>query len=65
VFHGALDPARLSLAERLVAKGTKAPVGDFRPWDAIDAWAAGVARDLEHVTGGGVTGAPGAGAGTV
>jgi menaquinone-dependent protoporphyrinogen oxidase len=45
-FFGVLDPSGLSFAERMLAKALRAPVGDFRNWEAIDAWAAGIARDL-------------------
>jgi menaquinone-dependent protoporphyrinogen oxidase len=45
-FFGALDLSKLSFAERMLAKALQAPVGDFRNWDAIDAWAASIARDL-------------------
>jgi len=45
-FFGALDPSRLSFAERMLAKALRAPVGDFRDWEAIEAWAASIARDL-------------------
>jgi menaquinone-dependent protoporphyrinogen oxidase len=47
VFHGALDTKKLSLAEKLVIKGVKAPVGDYRQWEAITAWAAGIAEALQ------------------
>ena len=46
VFAGSLDRAKLSLAERVVAKGVKAPMGDFRDWDEIDAWAREIAGSL-------------------
>lgn len=46
VFFGALDHQRLSFAERMVVKAVRAPEGDFRDWQAIDAWAASIARDL-------------------
>jgi menaquinone-dependent protoporphyrinogen oxidase len=46
IFFGALDPGQLSFAERMMAKALRAPVGDFRNWEAIDAWAASIARDL-------------------
>jgi menaquinone-dependent protoporphyrinogen oxidase len=45
-FFGALDPSLLSFAERMMAKALRAPVGDFRDWDAIEAWTASIARDL-------------------
>ena len=46
VFFGALDHQRLSFAERMVVKAVRAPEGDFRDWEAIDAWAANIARNL-------------------
>ena len=47
VFHGALDPSGLGFAERMIAKAVKAPVGDFRNWDAIHAWAEQIAEELD------------------
>ncbi len=46
IFFGALDHQRLSFAERMVVKAVRAPEGDFRDWEAIDAWSASIARDL-------------------
>lgn len=51
VFFGAWDPQAptIGLAERLVRRlpATDAtPAGDFRDWAAIDAWTAGIAREL-------------------
>ena len=45
-FFGALDPSHLSFAERMLARALRAPIGDFRDWDAVDAWTASIARDL-------------------
>ena len=45
-FGGALDLEKLNLGERLLVKGIKAPVGDFRDWECIHAWADEVARVL-------------------
>jgi menaquinone-dependent protoporphyrinogen oxidase len=47
VFFGALDPSVLGFAERMIAKAVKAPTGDFRDWDAIRAWAEGIAEELD------------------
>jgi menaquinone-dependent protoporphyrinogen oxidase len=47
-FHGAIDMKKLGFAERLIVKGIKAPVGDFRDWDAITAWAAEIAKKLKN-----------------
>jgi menaquinone-dependent protoporphyrinogen oxidase len=47
VFFGALDTSVLGFAERMIAKAVKAPTGDFRDWDAIRAWAEGIAEELD------------------
>lgn len=47
VFFGALDHNKLSFTERMMAKGVRAPEGDYRNWEAIDAWAESIARDLK------------------
>jgi menaquinone-dependent protoporphyrinogen oxidase len=46
-FHGVLDMKKLNLAEKLAVKALKAPVGDFRDWDAITSWAEGIAAALK------------------
>ena len=52
VFFGAYERDRkvIGLAERFVglmpAARDALPVGDFRDWTEIEAWAAGIARDL-------------------
>lgn len=46
VFHGKIDRERLNLAERLMIRAVGAPAGDFRDWDAIRGWAAGIAQAL-------------------
>lgn len=38
-FEGKIDPARLSLFDRLAVRLVKSPVGDRRDWDRINAWA--------------------------
>lgn len=43
LFHGVLDMNRLSWFERVLVKGIKAPIGDFRDWDAITSWAESIA----------------------
>jgi menaquinone-dependent protoporphyrinogen oxidase len=53
VFFGALDPGKLSFAERAIRKLPAAramlPEGDLRNWDQIEAWASGIARVLAPV----------------
>jgi menaquinone-dependent protoporphyrinogen oxidase len=43
VFPGRLDKARLSFGERAMVTAMRAPLGDFRDWAAVDAWAAEIA----------------------
>lgn len=43
VFAGSNVPAKFSFVERTIMKLMKSPVGDFRDWDAIEAWAAATA----------------------
>jgi menaquinone-dependent protoporphyrinogen oxidase len=54
VFPGALDPGRLTLAERwrrrLPRGRALLPAGDYRNWPQIDAWAACIARALTAAT---------------
>lgn len=46
VFFGALDAHTLSFPERMVVKAVRAPEGDFRDWNAIEAWATTIAMSL-------------------
>ncbi len=48
VFHGAVNEKKLNLIERQMLKTVKAPLGDFRDWDAISAWATAVADALKQ-----------------
>ncbi|GAB3309875.1 flavodoxin domain-containing protein [Geodermatophilus aquaeductus] len=43
VFPGRLDKALLGFAERAVVTAMRAPLGDFRDWDAVRAWAGEIA----------------------
>jgi menaquinone-dependent protoporphyrinogen oxidase len=58
VFFGAYDPDAepIGLAERFGSRFTRIsvirdalPAGDFRDWPAIEAWAGGIARELQDV----------------
>jgi|SRR5690606_25588173 menaquinone-dependent protoporphyrinogen oxidase len=46
VFHGKLDPDSLNVFERFVVKGIKAPLGDYRDWEAIRDWALAIGHAL-------------------
>jgi menaquinone-dependent protoporphyrinogen oxidase len=58
VFFGAYERDRkpIGIAERFVSVMPAAreglPEGDFRDWPEIEAWAAGIARDLQQVPAG-------------
>jgi menaquinone-dependent protoporphyrinogen oxidase len=47
VFHGNIDISRLNFIQKLAIKNVKAPVGDFRDWKAIGAWAGSIADELK------------------
>ena len=53
VFFGALDPSKLGFAHRLLLKipanrdNALFPVGDFRDWNAVEAWANRIAQALK------------------
>lgn len=46
LFAGWNEPDSFGFGERTIMKLMKAPRGDFRDWDAIDAWAESVAPRL-------------------
>jgi len=48
IFHGSLNMDKLGFLEKQMIKGVKAPVGDFRDWEAITAWATGIADALKQ-----------------
>jgi menaquinone-dependent protoporphyrinogen oxidase len=48
VFHGVMDGKKLNPIEKWTIKNVKAPIGDFRDWDAITAWAMAIADVLKE-----------------
>jgi menaquinone-dependent protoporphyrinogen oxidase len=46
VFAGKLDKSRLSFPEKALVIAFRVKDGDFRDWDEIAAWAAGIAAVL-------------------
>ncbi|MBN2464902.1 flavodoxin domain-containing protein [candidate division WOR-3 bacterium] len=42
LFGGAYDPQKLGFVSRQIMKMIKAPPGDFRRWDEVEAWATGL-----------------------
>jgi menaquinone-dependent protoporphyrinogen oxidase len=49
VFAGRLDRTLLSLPEKALVVAVRAPEGDFRDWEAVDAFAARVAERLHSL----------------
>jgi menaquinone-dependent protoporphyrinogen oxidase len=48
LFGGVLDSEDLNFGEKLIVKAVKAPLGDFRDWDKIDAWSSYIAYSLKE-----------------
>lgn len=48
VFHGALNLEKLNFIEKWMIGKAKAPIGDFRDWDAITSWATVIANELKE-----------------
>jgi menaquinone-dependent protoporphyrinogen oxidase len=46
VFWGSVDMGKLNFLEKTAMRNSKTPVGDFRDWAEIEAWARGIAREL-------------------
>lgn len=46
VFPGKLDRQQLGFGERAIVLAVHAAEGDFRPWDAVTAWASTIAETL-------------------
>jgi len=46
IFCGKLERASLGRLERIAMGAAKAPEGDFRDWEQIEAWAQEIARSL-------------------
>lgn len=48
VFHGAIHKQKLNFIEKWMLNNVKAPLGDFRDWDAITSWATAIADVLKE-----------------
>jgi len=48
VFHGAIHKQKLNFIEKWMLNNVKAPLGDFRDWDAITSWATVIADVLKE-----------------
>jgi menaquinone-dependent protoporphyrinogen oxidase len=47
VFHGAVFETKMNFIEKWMMKNMDSPVGDFRDWEAIAAWAQSIAEALK------------------
>ena len=50
VFHGDVDVEKVNFIERAMIKNVESPVGDFRDWEAITAWATEIAQVLKQTS---------------
>ena len=50
LFAGRLDRHRLGFGEKAVVVALRVADGDFRDWDAIDAWGAQIADEVSEAT---------------
>jgi menaquinone-dependent protoporphyrinogen oxidase len=48
VFHGDADVKKLNFIDKWMIKTVKAPLGDFRDWEAITSWATAIADVLKE-----------------
>jgi menaquinone-dependent protoporphyrinogen oxidase len=48
VFHGDVNMKKLNFIEKWMIKNVKAPLGDFRDWEAITSWATAIADVLKE-----------------
>lgn len=39
LFHGKIDLEKIHWGEKLIVKALRAKTGDFRNWEALEAWA--------------------------
>lgn len=47
VFHGNVDVSKLNFLHKWMIDKVEAPVGDFRDWEVITAWAESIAKNFE------------------
>jgi menaquinone-dependent protoporphyrinogen oxidase len=47
IFHGATNAEKMNFIEKFMLKNVGAPVGDYRDWEAISAWARAIAEALK------------------
>lgn len=47
LFHGAVDLKKLNRLHKWMVKKVESPIGDFRDWNAITAWAKAIADELK------------------
>lgn len=50
LFAGKVDKSKLGLLEKAAVRAAHATEGDYRDWDEIERWAAGIAAELRTAT---------------
>lgn len=50
LFAGRLDTSELALLEKAAVRAAHAREGDHRDWQAVDDWAAGIAREIRQAS---------------
>jgi menaquinone-dependent protoporphyrinogen oxidase len=58
IFPGRLEKHLLTVPERAMVTAMRAPLGDFRDWVAVEAWAAEIATALSAPTSAGAASSP-------
>jgi menaquinone-dependent protoporphyrinogen oxidase len=48
LFHGKIDPDKLSSTEKMIIKSVNATVGDYRDWVVVRGWARRIDLDLKE-----------------
>jgi menaquinone-dependent protoporphyrinogen oxidase len=46
IFAGVMNSSKLGFLERMLMKAMKAPEGDYRNWEAIDAWTEELGQEI-------------------
>jgi menaquinone-dependent protoporphyrinogen oxidase len=47
IFHGSVNVEKMNFLEKWMLNNVKSPVGDFRDWEAITAWATSISEALK------------------
>lgn len=48
IFHGAIEPSKLTFVEKALVRAVGTETGDFRDWASIDVWGSSIAEILSQ-----------------